>query len=278
MNYRHAFHAGNFADVFKHAVLALLLKSLARKQAPYCYLDTHAGAGRYDLLGEAAQKTGEYRDGIGRLWGTPALPGLEDYLAAVRALNPSGMLRNYPGSPAIARLLLRAEDRMVLIERHPQEYERLRAEFAGDHRVTVRQQDGYAALKAFLPPPQRRGLVLIDPPYESPEDFEQAFESLQLARARWASGAYALWYPIKDPVPVERLHRRLVRSGLRKLLVAELSPYPADSPLRLNGSGLVLVNPPWQLDQVLAALLPRLLERLHQHPGGRAVSFWLVPE
>lgn len=278
MNYRHAFHAGNFADVFKHTVLALLLKSLARKDAPFCYLDTHAGAGRYDLLGEAARKTGEYRDGIERLWNNPPLSGLEDYLAAVRAMNPAGTLRYYPGSPTVARCLLRSQDRMVLIEQHPEEYERLQAEFAGDRRVTVQRQDGYAALKAFLPPREKRGLVLIDPPYESTDEYAQAVDGLRVAHARWSTGVYAIWYPIKDRAPVERFHRQLAASGIRKILVAEFCPYPADSAFRLNGCGMVIVNPPWQVDEVLDPLLPRLLEMLRQHPSGRVELSWLVPE
>jgi len=278
MNYRHAFHAGNFADVFKHTVLALLLKSLARKDAPFCYLDTHAGAGRYDLLNEAAQKTGEYRDGIERLWNNPPLSGLEDYLAAVRAMNPAGTLRYYPGSPAIARHLLRSQDRMVLVEQHPEEYERLKAEFANDRRATVQRQDGYAALKAFLPPREKRGLVLIDPPYESTDEYAQAVEGLRVAYARWSTGVYAIWYPIKDRAPIQGFHRQLTASGIRKMLVAEFCPYPVDSAFRLNGSGIVIVNPPWQVDEVLDPLLPRLLEKLRRHPSGRAELSWLVPE
>ena len=278
MNYRHAFHAGNFADVFKHTVLALLLKSLARKDAPFCYLDTHAGAGRYDLLNEAAQKTGEYRDGIERLWNNPPLSGLEDYLAAVRAMNPAGILRYYPGSPAIARHLLRSQDRMVLVEQHPEEYERLKAEFANDRRATVQRQDGYAALKAFLPPREKRGLVLIDPPYESTDEYAQAVEGLRVAYARWSTGVYAIWYPIKDRAPIQGFHRQLTASGIRKMLVAEFCPYPVDSAFRLNGSGIVIVNPPWQVDEVLDPLLPRLLEKLRRHPSGRAELSWLVPE
>ena len=277
MNYRHAFHAGNFADVFKHAVLALLLKSLVRKDAPFCYLDTHAGAGRYDLESEAARKTGEYRDGIERIWDKTPLSGLEDYLAAVRAMNPAGTLQCYPGSPAIARYLFRSQDRMVLIEQHPEVYEQLKAEFANDHRVTVQRQDGYAALKSFLPPREKRGLVMIDPPYESMNEYAEAVDGLRAAHARWSTGVFAVWYPIKDRAPVQGFHRQLRASGIRKMLVAELCPYPADSAFRLNGSGIVIVNPPWQVDETLAALLPRLLEVLRQHRSGRTEISWLVP-
>jgi len=278
LNYRHVFHAGNFADVFKHAVVTLLLRSLARKDAPFCYCDTHAGAGRYDLQSEAARKTGEYRDGIQRIWDKTPLSGLEDYLAAVRAMNPAGTLHYYPGSPAIARYLLRSQDRMVLIEQHPEECERLNVEFAGDRRVTVHRQDGYAALKAFLPPREKRGLVLIDPPYESMNEYAQAVDGLRVAHTRWSTGVFAVWYPIKDRAPVRGFHRQLTASGIRKMLVAELCPYPADSAFRLNGSGIVIVNPPWQVDETLAALLPRLLEVLRQNRSGRVELFWLVPE
>lgn len=278
MNYRHIFHAGNFADVFKHVVLSLLLKSLHRKDTPFCYLDTHAGAGRYDLSSAAAQKTGEYRDGIRRLWSGQAPPAVADYLAAVRALNDADTLRWYPGSPRLARFFLRPQDRAVLLERLPQECVQLEEEFAGDRQVLVRCQDGYAGLKAFLPPKEKRGLVLIDPPYESEREFEQAVDGLRLAHARWDSGLYALWYPVKNRAPVERLHRRLVASGMRKILLAEFSPWPEDTAFRLNGCGMVVINPPWKLDETLHALLPALLEVLRQHPAGRAMTSWLVPE
>lgn len=278
MNYRHIFHAGNFADVFKHAVLSLLLKSLHRKDKPFCYLDTHAGAGRYDLTSAAAQKTGEFRAGIARLWKEAPAPELADYLAAVRALNDGDALRFYPGSPRIARFFLRPQDRAVLLELQPEEGARLKNEFAGDRQVTVQAQDGYAGLKAFLPPPERRGLVMIDPPYESDKEWDQVVEELRLAHARWDSGMYALWYPIKDRAPVERFQRQLVASGIRKVLLVELSPYPEDTAFRLNGCGMLVVNPPWKLEESLDALLPLLLARWRQHPGARSTHAWLVPE
>jgi 23S rRNA (adenine2030-N6)-methyltransferase len=278
MNYRHIFHAGNFADVFKHVVLSLLLKSLHRKDTPFCYLDTHAGAGRYDLSSAAAQKTGEYRDGIKRLLNSQPIPELTDYLAAVRALNDGDTLRYYPGSPRIARFFLRPQDRAVLLELQPEECTQLQAEFAGDRQVIVQGQDGYAGLKAFLPPKERRGLVLIDPPYESDQEFDQVIEGLRLAHARWDSGMLALWYPVKSRPPVERLHRRLVATGIRKILLAEFSPYPEDTAFRLNGCGMVVINPPWKLDETLHSLLPTLLEVLRQHPAGRVTTSWLVPE
>jgi len=279
MNYRHVFHAGNSADVFKHAVLVLLLKALQKKEAPFCYLDTHAGAGRYDLAGASARRTNEAEGGIARLWGTGDLsPALGDYLEAVRTLNPSGRLRYYPGSPRLARRFLRAQDRMILVERAPEEFVALKKEFAADRQVTVQQQDGYAALKAHLPPKERRGLVLLDPPYEAVDEFAQVSSGLEAAHARWSGGVYAIWYPIKERRETQRFLQALAASGIRKILCAELALYPEDNALRLNGCGMAIVNPPWQLDAALERLLPELLERLRQVAAGRAQVRWLVPE
>ncbi len=278
VNYRHGFHAGNFADVFKHVVVTLLVRALAAKDKPFCYLDTHAGAGRYDLAAEAARKTGEFQHGIARLWASAPPPAFTDYLAAVRALNADGHLRFYPGSPRLVRYFLRPQDRMVLCELHPQEYAHLKDEFAGDRQVAVHLRDGYAALKAFLPPPERRGLVLIDPPFEQPDEFARAAEALVAAQARWNSGVYALWYPIKTQPPVAALHRALRASGMRKLLVAEFSPHPRDSALRMNGCGMVIVNPPWQFDQALAPRLAQLATLLRQDSVASHRLEWLATE
>ncbi|MBI3545647.1 MAG: 23S rRNA (adenine(2030)-N(6))-methyltransferase RlmJ [Gammaproteobacteria bacterium] len=278
MNYRHAFHAGNFADVCKHIVLSLLLTSLHRKATPFCYLDTHAGCGRYDLLSEAAQKTAEYQAGIQRLWPNPKLPEAENFLAAVHALNSEGVLRYYPGSPRLARFFLRPQDRMLLVEAHGEEVAKLKSEFEGDRQVVIQQQDAYASLKALLPPQEKRGLVLIDPPYESAQEFEQLVQGLRIATERWASGIYAIWYPIKNRPPIERLHRSLIATGIRKMLLAEFCPYPDDSALRLNGCGMIIVNPPWQLEQTLKTTLPALLALLRQHARGRTDVSWLVGE
>ncbi len=280
MNYRHIFHAGNFADVFKHAILTLLLKALHAKDKPFVYLETHAGSGRYDLESEAARKTNEARAGIGRLWPQrEKFPELVDYFSAVQALNRGGSPRFYPGSPQLARTLLRAQDRMLLFELVPEECARLRDEFAHEPQVQIFCQDGYAGLKAQLPPRERRGLVLIDPPYEAGGEFAQAFEALKLAHARWATGIFALWYPVKERAPVARMYRALEASGIRKVLCAELMLYPEDTAFRLNGSGLIVVNPPWKLDENLRDLLPRLLRVLQdgEHVGRTGIS-WLVPE
>ena len=285
MNYRHAFHAGNFADVVKHAVLALLLERLGGKPAPWFMLDTHAGLGRYDLDSVSAGRTGEAVGGIGRLAaalaGTVPRPELAAYVGAVAAMNPDlapgAAPRWYPGSPRLARALMRPGDRLVLAEAHPDDVRVLRREFAGDPQVQVHHRDGWAALKAFLPPPERRGLVLIDPPYEDPGEAERLVDGLAAAHRRWPTGQFALWYPVKERAWVWRLHEALVATGIRRQLVAELTILPDDDWRRLNGCGMILVNPPWQIDATLATLLPRLHRALAVEAGGWRVD-WLVPE
>jgi 23S rRNA (adenine2030-N6)-methyltransferase len=273
MNYRHGFHAGNFADVVKHATVALILGYLKSKDKPFCVLDTHAGGGRYDLLAEAADKTGEWRNGIGRLWGRPGLPAeLGPYLAAIRRLNRAGAgsLRWYPGSPRLARTLLRPGDRLIATELHPAETQALKREFAGDGQVLVKRMDGYQALKAFLPPAERRGLVLVDPPFEATDELDRLLTGLKEAHRRWAQGIFALWYPIKDRAPIQDFHESIAESGIRRVVVAELLIRPALDPSRLNGCGLVLVNPPWTLADDLKRVLARLAALLSE--GGEGAS------
>lgn len=284
MHYRHSFHAGNFADVFKHGLLCLLFDALRKKDAPFCYLETHAGAGVYDLRGSDARKTGEWRGGIGRAWRRRAdLPELAEYFAAVQALNPTlvdavDLLRYYPGSPVIAQTLRRAQDRLLLMESQAEPHAALAQYFAKARRVAVHAQDGYQGLTAYLPPPEARGLVLIDPPFEDPAEFTQALAALRTAQARWPTACQALWYPIKDRAPAQRLHRALIDSGVRRILCAELCVLPDDVALRLNGSGMILINPPWRIDQALEALLPQLLDVLRVEGPGRTRVEWLVPE
>ncbi len=278
MNYRHIFHAGNPADVMKHAVLALILDHLRAKPAPFCVLDTHAGIGRYDLASEPAQKTGEYADGIGRLFGVPLPhPALASYAGAVAAMNPDGVLRWYPGSPRLARAALRAQDRLLLAELHPDDAHTLKHEFAGDRSVAVHQTDAYVALKACLPPREKRGLVLIDPPFEQPDEFARMAEGLAAAHRRWPTGIYALWYPIKEQAAVWRFQDAVEKTAIPKILLAELTWHPEDTHLRLNGSGLLIVNPPWKLEETLRDLLPALHAALPTTGGGSSVS-WLAPE
>lgn len=276
MNYRHGYHAGNFADVFKHIVMVRLLQALRRKDAGFVYLETHAGAGRYDLQGAEAVKSGEFRDGIGRLW--DGLAGAEDYLALVRAANADGNLLCYPGSPRIARGLLRTQDRMRLAERSPSACAELQAEFARDKQVQVQCGDGYELLKAWIPPAERRGLALIDPAYEQHDEWKRLRAALNLFIDRWPQGVCAIWYPLKSVSPLSRFKSDLAASGLRRLLLAELLVWPPDAPFRLNGCGMLIYNPPWQVDAELAALLPELADRLGQAGAGRATVEWLAPE
>jgi 23S rRNA (adenine2030-N6)-methyltransferase len=281
MNYRHGYHAGNFADVVKHATMALILGYLKTKDKPFCVLDTHAGGGRYDLLAEAADKTGEWRNGIGRLWGRAGLPPeLGPYLAAIRRLNRAGVgsLRWYPGSPRLARILLRPGDRLIATELHPVEAQALKREFAGDGQVLVKRMDGYQALKAFLPPAERRGLVLVDPPFEESDEFERLVRGLQEAHRRWAQGILALWYPIKGEAPIRTFHEAIVGTGMRRVVVAELLIRLALDPTRLNGCGLVLVNPPWMLAGDLERLLARLTDLLSESGEGASRVEQLVGE
>lgn len=274
MNYRHSFHAGNPADVMKHAVLAYLLDRLRAKSTPFFVLDTHAGIGRYDLEGQAAQRTGEAVRGIRRLLGASApLPEpAEPYLAALRALNPeTGLgqhLRHYPGSPLLARLAMRPGDRLVLAELHPDDVQTLRACFMGDDQVAIHHMDGWLALKAHLPPRERRGLVVIDPPFEAADEYERMVAALGLAHRRWATGLYILWYPIKEEATIWRFQQMLEDTDIPRLLDVQLTWSDDARSDRLNGSGLVLVNPPWQTEAALASLLPALHAGLGAAEGG----------
>lgn len=277
MNYRHIYHAGNFADVAKHAVLAMIIECLKQKDAPFRVIDTHAGIGGYDLSSEEAQKTGEWLGGIGRLIGPNAGPLppdiadlIEPYLAVVRAANPPGVLAQYPGSPQIARALLRPQDILVANELHPEDGARLRRSFGRDDQVKVLALDGWMAVKSLLPPKERRGVILIDPPFEQPGEFDRLVDALAQGTKRFANGIYMLWYPIKEPAAVDSFIRRLSGLGLPKLLRVELLLAPAagdGSPDRLAGSGLIVHNPPYRLDERLDRLLPWLAERLGNGRG-----------
>ncbi|TAM93896.1 MAG: 23S rRNA (adenine(2030)-N(6))-methyltransferase RlmJ, partial [Rhodanobacteraceae bacterium] len=264
----HTFHAGNFADVFKHALLLALLDALTVKDKPLCYFDTHAGRGAYALDDEEARKTGEWRGGIGRLFDAPNPPAsLRRYVDAIGECNSGGVLRMYPGSPLLAANALRGNDRLVLCEVQDEETAALRARFRDDRRVHIHQRDGYAALHALLPPPEKRGLVLIDPPFEAQEgEFATIESALAHAHARWPNGVYAVWYPIKSHRTIMPFHRHLSNGPFGEVLVAELMVQPDDSPLRLNGCGMLIANPPWRLDAVLSTLLPALRGTLAQSP------------
>jgi 23S rRNA (adenine2030-N6)-methyltransferase len=278
MNYRHAFHAGNFADVFKHALLAALIEALKRKAAPFCYLETHAGAGRYRLDSAETQKTGEAMEGIARLVGLESPPpALAPYLGALGAASGlHAMPVEYPGSPLIAARLMRTIDRLVLCEVAVAEHAALALEFARDVRVSVQARDGYAALKALLPPRERRGLILIDPPFEAQEqEFAGIEAALVNAFARFATGVYAIWYPIKRQNTVAPFRRWLAACGRHQVLIVELLLSPPDSALRLNGCGMAIVNTPFGFDRSAKAILGTLTPRLARNAGSRFEVQWL---
>jgi 23S rRNA (adenine2030-N6)-methyltransferase len=276
MNYRHAYHAGNFADVLKHATLALVVAYLKRKEAPFRVIDTHAGAGRYLLTSPEAQKTGEWRNGVGRLLGPAAEPlpaaaarALAPYLDVVEALNPSGNIETYPGSPLLALRLIRRQDALIASELHPEARALLVAAIGRDRRAKVLALDGWTAIKSLLPPKERRGLILIDPPFEEAGELHRLAEGLAQGLKRFASGTFLAWYPIKDAKPIVAFHAALAALDVPKLLRVELmlrAPRDAD---RLNGCGLVVANPPFALAPELAALLPELARRCGE-PGAGA--------
>jgi len=280
VNYRHHYHAGGAADVFKHALLVLQLAHLTRKSKGLLVLDSHAGAGRYDLEGPAARKTGEWRLGIGRLWAEPRPhPSLVPYLEAVgRATAGHRQGRCYVGSALLIAACLRPQDRLICAERQPQDAAELARLMAGRANVRVLASDGYAALKAHLPPPERRGLVLIDPPYETEAEAERAVKALSAAHRRFATGGYFLWYPIKARAEADRLLAQVKATGIRRVLVAEVLPFAEPRPFRLNGSGLVMVNPAHGLAETLRDLLPWLARRLAREGEGGCRVAWLVGE
>jgi 23S rRNA (adenine2030-N6)-methyltransferase len=280
MNYRHAFHAGNFADVHKHCVLVRALLHLRLKPAAFRVVDTHAGSGRYDLWGPEATRGDEWRQGIGRVWqmrdGGAARALIGPYLDAVAALNRDGELRFYPGSPLIAQSFLRAQDRLIACELEPGAAAALSAVMRGDRRCKALTIDGWTAASAYLPPPERRGLVLIDPPFEDASDFTQLAEVLAVAYRKWPTGSYLLWYPIKDRGAPDALARRLRKLSVPNILRCELTMGPQRADGGLVGSGLVVVNPPFTLERDLRMLMPVICPLLA--PEAAAKTDWLAKE
>ena len=272
LSYRHAFHAGNHADVLKHLILLQIAGYMGEKPAPFWIIDTHAGAGRYALESVHARKLGEYRDGIGRLWDRKGLPpAVVDYVDFVRMLNPDGKLRHYPGSPWLASQLLRESDRLRLYELHSSDAKLLQECFASaGRRVTVTAGDGFAGLKAILPPPPRRALVLIDPSYETRDDYVNVVKCLKDALKRFPTGIYALWYPLLAKLEAHQLPGRLKNLGAPNWLHATLEVRaPARDGIGLHGSGMFIINPPWTLEKTLHETLPALTAILAQGDGAR---------
>jgi 23S rRNA (adenine2030-N6)-methyltransferase len=273
MNYRHAFHAGNHTEVFKHAALVFVLEQLRQKPQPFAVLDTHAGVGVYDLTSGEALKTREFEDGVGRVFGRE-LVSAPAYSKLIAEMNPQGLVA-YPGSPEIIRRFLREQDRLMLCELHPADAEALRARYREDRRIAAHHRDGYEAIGALLPPPERRGLVLIDPPYEEKDEAARLSKALEAGLKRWSNGVFLVWYPVKDRRISEALAAAAVSAPFPKALQAEFSPYAWEENT-LPGSGLLVCNAPWKLDEKLAALCEELGGRLGEARSSWSVT-WLTP-
>ncbi len=282
MNYSHAFHAGNFADVMKHIIVTRLVDYLKKKDGAFRVIDTHAGIGRYDLSGEIAARSPEYADGIGRLLSAElpqkAKPLVQPYLDVIRGMNPDGKLKYYPGSPLLVRQMFRPQDRLSALELHPEYAKRLSAQFEGDVQVRVIHLDGWLALNAHVPPKEKRGLVLVDPPFEEKGEFERLVDGLLKAHRKFPGGVYALWYPLKDTRAVHDFTSALRDCGIPKILRTEVSVRPASNPPKLHGSGMIIVNPPFTLEAELRILLPALALLLGDPGLGRHKLEWLRGE
>lgn len=271
MNYRHIYHAGNLGDVLKHAVLAAIITYLKKKEGAFRVFDTHAGVGLYDLTSEQAQKTGEWHHGIGRIIDAEIPKNvaqvLDPWLSVVRDLNPQGGINLYPGSPVLARDLMRNQDRLTLTELHPEEFDSLITNFGGDKHVKLIEIDAWLALGSFLPPKERRGLVLIDPAYEVESEFDRLLEGIHRGWKRWQTGIYAMWYPIKNRRVVNRLIKEMESFGIRNVLSLELGAGQIREDKPMSSSGMLIVNPPWTLKADMDIALPWLCERLSRGPG-----------
>lgn len=282
-SYRHAFHAGNHADVLKHIILLQLLQYLGQKETPYMFIDTHAGAGMYALEDKYASQSREYETGIGRLWNRKDQPeAMAQYMQLIRGLNPSGKLRVYPGSPYCAEKMSREQDRIRLFELHPSDSKLLEGNFrkleahaaaqgqpaARGKRVIINRSDGFLGLKALLPPPSRRGLVLIDPPYEDKNDYRKVRLALEDALARFATGIYAVWYPVLQRIEARQLPEKLKRLPAKNWLNVTLTVgKPSPDGFGLRSSGMLVLNPPWTLEPLLRELMPYLVAAVAQDEG-----------
>ncbi|MGC7589236.1 23S rRNA (adenine(2030)-N(6))-methyltransferase RlmJ [Bisgaard Taxon 46] len=280
LSYRHSFHAGNHADVIKHIVLMLIIESLQQKEKGFYYLDTHAGVGRYRLFSEEAEKTAEFEEGIGRLWDRDDLPEeVARYIKLIKKFNYGGKeLRYYAGSPLIAATMLRPQDRALLTELHPSDFPLLRNNFKEFENVTTKRDNGFVQVKATLPPKERRGLVLIDPPYELKEDYDLVANAIEEGYKRFATGVYAIWYPVVLRQQIKRMVRNLENTGIRKILQIELAVRPDSDQRGMTASGMIVINPPWTLEQQMKKILPYLTETLVPEGTGSWSVNWITPE
>lgn len=280
LSYRHSFHAGNHADVLKHIVLMLILESLKQKEKGFYYLDTHAGVGQYRLFSDEAEKTAEYQEGIGRLWNQANLSEeIEQYLQLIKKFNYGGKeLRYYAGSPLIAATLLRPQDRALLTELHPTDFPLLRNNFKQFDNVTTKRDNGFQQLKATLPPKERRGLILIDPPYELKEDYDLVVKAIEEGYKRFATGVYAIWYPVVLRQQTKRMIKALEATGIRKILQIELAVRPDTEQRGMTASGMIVINPPWTLEEQMKKILPELHRTLVPEGTGGWTVQWISTE
>ncbi|MEJ2764372.1 23S rRNA (adenine(2030)-N(6))-methyltransferase RlmJ [Photobacterium sp. MCCC 1A19761] len=278
LSYRHSFHAGNHADVVKHIVQSLILDALKQKDTAFVYHDTHSGVGRYDLEDERSEKTGEFKQGIARIWQRDDIPAeIASYIEAIKTLNQGDELRYYPGSPRVARAQLREQDRMVLTELHPADFPLLLQEFRGDRQVKIYKEDAFTRLKGSLPPKERRGVVLIDPPYELKHEYMDVVKAIKESYKRWATGTYAIWYPVVYRENIDKMIAGLEGLGIRKILQIELGVEPDTTERGMTASGMIVINPPWKLESQMQAILPWLQQAIAPTHGFYKVD-WIVPE
>ena len=280
LSYRHSFHAGNHADVLKHIVLMLILENLKLKEKGFFYLDTHSGVGRYRLSSNESEKTAEYKEGIERLWEQTDLPeDVARYVKMIKKLNYGGKeLRYYAGSPLIATELLRPQDRALLTELHPSDYPILRNNFSDYKNVTAKCDNGFQQVKATLPPKERRGLMLIDPPYELKEDYDLVVKAIEEGYKRFATGTYAIWYPVVLRQQTKRIFKGLEATGIRKILKIELAVRPDSDQRGMTASGMVVINPPWTLETQMKEILPYLTKTLVPEGTGSWTVEWITLE
>ena len=266
--YRHAFHAGNHADVLKHCVLQQILMYMNQKDKPYWVIDTHAGAGMYSLASDYANTKSEYLDGVARLWDCDDLPPvLREYMNLIQLCNNKGDWSLYPGSPEVIRRTIRADDRMRLFELHPTDFDILQENFERDRQAKLFKSDGFASLKALLPPPTRRAVIFMDPPYEIKTDYLKVVDALEEGLARFAEGVYVVWYPILTRGDHVRMLESLRKLSEKTLNIAMTVQEPDEKGFGMLGSGLFVINPPWTLKTTMEAVMPHLIEKLAQYPG-----------
>ncbi|MBI0029228.1 23S rRNA (adenine(2030)-N(6))-methyltransferase RlmJ [Gilliamella sp. B14448G11] len=279
LSYRHSYHAGNHADVLKHIVLTLCINALKEKEKPFLYLDTHSGAGRYLLKSEHSEKTGEYLSGINLLWQQPNIPELlNTYLSVIKRYNPFSELKYYPGSPLIAKQLLRQQDKLNLTELHPTDYPLLRQEFSKDKRAKVLREDGFAQLKSKLPHQFRRGIILIDPSYEIKDDYQIIPKALFEVYKRFATGVYLIWYPVVSRTQTQKMIDSIIKLGIRRISQFELAIKPDNNQKGMTASGMLVINPPWKLHEQMQTILPWLKNTLDVEKTGSFIAKELVSE